>query len=387
MKNFLRLVGREFKLFFQNRVLLVLFLGAPIMYGILVGSVYKKGNVTNLPVIVVDEDNTPLSRQLIDMLNENEVIYVATVLPDHFNSQKEALKKESPVVVSIPKNFAANINYNRPTEVTLFVNTSNTLTSNYAMMAANVSVATLKAGIQIKGLEKKGVPSYLASQQYEPFKTTIIRQNFRSGNYLYFMLPGVLLTVLQQVLMLGLALSFASEFEKGTFRELIDKSSNVFQLILVKITPYLLMSVFIYLLYYVYALVYRMPLYIEGFAFWGSSILFLLAVCFLGILVSILIPNQLQATEILMVVATPSFILSGFTWPLSQMPSWVVSIANCIPLTHYLQIFRTLVIEKGTVDMVSSSIWGLTLIALTSFILSVWVLHRKIKRTLKDGTK
>src|SRR5690606_1790887 len=259
MKNFLRLVGREFKLFFQNRVLLVLFLGAPIMYGILVGSVYKKGNVTNLPVIVVDEDNTPLSRQLIDMLNENEVIYVATVLPDHFNSQKEALRKESPVVVSIPKNFAANINYNRPTEVTLFVNTSNTLTSNYAMMAANVSVATLKAGIQIKGLEKKGVPSYLASQQYEPFKTTIIRQNFRSGNYLYFMLPGVLLTVLQQVLMLGLALSFASEFEKGTFRELIDKSSNVFQLILVKITPYLLMSVFIYLLYYVYALVSRMP--------------------------------------------------------------------------------------------------------------------------------
>lgn len=387
MKNFLRLVGREFKLFFQNRVLLVLFLGAPIMYGILVGSVYKKGNVTNLPVIVVDEDNTPLSRQLIDMLNENEVIYVATVLPDHFNSQKEALRKESPVVVSIPKNFAANINYNRPTEVTLFVNTSNTLTSNYAMMAANVSVATLKAGIQIKGLEKKGVPSYLASQQYEPFKTNIIRQNFRSGNYLYFMLPGVLLTVLQQVLMLGLALSFASEFEKGTFRELIDKSSNVFQLILVKITPYLLMSVFIYLLYYVYALVYRMPLHIEGFAFWGSSILFLLAVCFLGILVSILIPNQLQATEILMVIATPSFILSGFTWPLSQMPSWVVSIANCIPLTHYLQIFRTLIIEKGTVDMVSSSIWGLTLIALTSFILSVWVLHRKIKRTLKDGTK
>ncbi|WP_231561632.1 ABC transporter permease [Sphingobacterium sp. T2] len=250
MKSFWELVKREFHLFFQNKVLMVLFLGAPIMYGILVGSVYKKGSVTNLPIVVVDEDQSPLSKQLIDMFNDNEVIYVASILPDNFKAHEEAMRKEATVVVQIPRNFSSNINYNRPTEVTLFVNTSNTLTSNYAMMAANVCVATMKAGIQIKSLEKKGVPEYVATQQYEPFKTTIIRQNFKSGNYLYFMLPGVLLTVFQQVLMLGLALSFASEFEKGTFGTLVDKSSNVLKLLFVKLTPYLLMSVLIYVLYY-----------------------------------------------------------------------------------------------------------------------------------------
>ena len=384
MKNFLSLVKREFQLFFQNKVLVMLFLGAPLMYGILVGAVYKKGTVTNIPIVVVDEDQTPLSRQLIDMFNENEVIYVASILHDNFQSREEALRKEATVVVTIPKNFSADINYNRPTEVTMFVNTSNTVTSNYAMMAVNVCAGTLKAGIQIKALEKKGVPSYVASQQYEPFKTTIIKQNFRSGNYLYFMLPGVLLTVFQQVMMLGLALSFASEFEKGTFHELIAKSSNVLQLLLVKITPYLLMSVLIYALYYGYSLWYRMPLHIEGFAFWGSSLLFLLAVGFLGILFSLAIPNQLKATEILMVVATPSFILSGFTWPLSQMPNWVVSIANCIPLTHYLQIFRTLVIEHGTADMVSHSIWGLAIIAIVTFVASVGLLQWKISKAKKE---
>ncbi len=80
MKNFWSLIIREFKLFFQNKVLLVLFLGAPVLYGVLVGGVYKKGKVTNLPIIVVDEDRSPLSRQLIDMFEENEVIYVAKVL-------------------------------------------------------------------------------------------------------------------------------------------------------------------------------------------------------------------------------------------------------------------------------------------------------------------
>lgn len=266
----------------------------------------------------------------------------------------------------------------------MFVNTSNTLTSNYAMMAVNVCAATLKAGIQIKAQEKKGVPAYVAAQQYEPFKTTIIKQNFRSGNYLYFMLPGVLLTVFQQIMMLALALSFASEFEKGTFTELVKKSSNVFKLILMKITPYLLMSVLIFAMYYGYSVWYRMPLHIEGFTFWGASILFLLAVSFIGILVSAAIPTQLQATEILMVIATPSFILSGFTWPLSQMPEWVIWIANCIPLTHYLHIFRTLVIEQGTADLVSGSIGGLAIIAIVTFALSVVILQLKINKAKKE---
>lgn len=384
MKNFLYLIKREFLLFFQNKVLMVLFLGAPIMYGVLVGAVYQKGTVTDLPIVVVNEDGSPLSKQLIGMFNENEVIYVADVLHDPFKAHDRAMELGATVVVNIPRNFSSDINYNRSTEMTMFVNTSNTLTSNYAMMAVNVCAATLKAGIQIKSLEKKGVPAYVAEKQYEPFKTTIIKQNFRSGNYLYFMLPGVLLTVLQQVLMLGLALSFASEFEKGTFKNLVDKSSNVFQLILVKIAPYLLMSVLIYALYYAYSLYYRMPLHIEGFAFWGSSVLFLLAVSFIGILVSVAIPTQLQATEILMVIATPSFILSGFTWPISQMPGWVVAFANCIPLTHYLQIFRVLIVEQGTANIVESSIWGLAIIAIVTFVLAVIILQVKINQVKKN---
>lgn len=384
MKNFLSLLKREFSLFFQNKVLLVLFLGAPIMYGVLIGGVYKKGKVTNLPIIVVDEDKSPLSKQLIDMFNESEVIYVAEVLNDAFQAKDKALAHEATVVVNIPRNFSSDVNYNRTTELTLFVNASNTLTSNYAMMAVNVAAGTMKAGIQIKAQQKKGVPEFVATQQYEPFKTTIIKQNIRSGNYLYFMLPGVLLTVLQQVMMLALALSFASEFEKGTFKDLVNRSSNVFVLILVKILPYILMSILILGLYYGYSLYYRMPMHLDSLLFYGYTFLFLLAVAFIGILVSIAIPSQLKATEILMVIATPSFILSGFTWPLSQMPDWIVGIAKVIPLTHYLQIFRTMIIEQGASSYVQSSVWGLAIIAIGTFVLSVILLQLKINKAKKN---
>jgi ABC-2 type transport system permease protein len=81
-----------------------------------------------------------------------------------------------------------------------------------------------------------------------------------------------------------------------------------------------------------------------------------------------------------MVIATPSFMLSGFTWPLSQMPGWVVTLANMIPLTHYLQVFRVLVIENGTVGVVQGQLWGMAIIALVTFVASVILLQLKIRK-------
>lgn len=387
MKNIFHLIIREFKLFFKNPVLPVLFFGAPILYGILMGNVYKKGNVTDLPIIVVDEDNTTTSHKVIQMLNDNESIYVSDVLPSTFNTKEIALKNGSEVVLVIPRNFQADILQQKNPEIVYFVNASNTLTSNTASIAIATVLGTMKAGITIQSLQKKGVPAFVANQSYEPFKSTMIRQNIRSGNYLYFMLPGVLLTVFQQVLLLGLALSFAQEFETGSFKELISKTSNPFKILFVKTFPYIFMSIFIYILYYGFGMFYDMKLQTEFWPFFYSAIVFILAVCFMGFLVSILLPNQLKATEVLMVVATPSFILSGFTWPMSQMPKWIQAISDCIPLTHYLKIFRILFIEKGNPSLIQPHLNSLIIIGSICFVLSLAILTIKVNRTKRELRK
>src|SRR5690606_21925164 len=267
----------------------------PILYGVLIGHVYQKGKVTEMPIIVVDEDHGPMSETFINMLNDNESISIAEILPSLFNSKDIALKHEATTIVHIPKGFSSGIQQNRLPEVTIFVDGANTLTSNTAMMAVNVCAMTMKAGVQIQSQMKRGVPEYVATQQYEPFKTTIIKQNIRSGNYLYFMLPGVLITVLQQVLLLGLALSFASEFESNSFRELVQKMPNAFGLIMVKILPYILMSIGIFVWYWALGKYYQMPLQTDFWWFTLCSFVFLLAVCFIGILVSVILPSQLKA--------------------------------------------------------------------------------------------
>jgi ABC-2 type transport system permease protein len=383
VKKFIHLIKREFRLFFSNNVLRLLFIGAPILYGVLIGAVYQKGKITDLPILVVDQDQSPMSAKFIDMLEETESIEVAAVLPTLNGAKKRAIDDEATVIVNIPRGFTSGIQQNRLPEITIFVDASNTLTSNTALMAVNGVAMTMKAGILIESQMKKGVPEYVATQNYEPFKTTIIKQSIRSGNYLYFMLPGVLLTVFQQVLLLGLALTFAAEYENGTFKELVRKMPNPFGMLAVKIIPYMIMSVGILLLYWGFSKYYNMVI---GGAFWAfslSTFVFILAVCGIGVLVSIVLPSQLKATEVLMVVATPSFILSGFTWPLSQMPIWVQYIADLIPLTHYLKTFRLLYLNHAGISHIYGSILAMSIIAIVCLSLSAIILHFKIRKVKK----
>lgn len=380
MKKFIHLIKREFRLFFSNNVLRLLFIGAPILYGILIGAVYQKGKITDLPIIVVDQDQSLMSVKFIDMLEETESIQVVSVFPDLTKVKNKAIDEDASVIVNIPRGFTSGIQQNKLPEITIFVDASNTLTSNTALMAVNGVAMTIKAGIQIESQMKKGVPEYVATQNYEPFKTTIIKQSIRSGNYLYFMLPGVLLTVFQQILLLGLALTFASEYENRTFEELVRKMPNPLGMLAVKIIPYMIMSVGILLLYWGFSKYYNMVI---GGAFWAftlSTFVFILAVCGIGVLVSIVLPNQLKATEVLMVVATPSFILSGFTWPLSQMPNWVQFIAELIPLTHYLKTFRILYLNHAGVSHIYAPVIAMSIIAVICLSLSAIILHYKIKK-------
>lgn len=380
MRNFFGLIRREFKLFYDNKVLMMLFLGAPILYAVLIGSVYQKGKVVEMPIIVVDEDRGPMSETFIDMLNDNESVRIARILPSLFNSKDVAIDQEATTIVHIPRGFSSDVQQSRLPEVTIFVDGSNTLTSNTAMMAVNVVATTMKAGVLIQSQMKKGVPEYIATQQYEPFKTTIVRQHIRSGNYLYFMLPGVLITVLQQVLLLGLALSFSTEFEKNTFRELVGRMSNPLGLIIVKVLPYILMSVGILVFYWGMGQYYKVPLHTDFWWFVLCTFVFIFAASMIGILVSIAIPSQLKATEILMVVATPAFILSGFTWPSSLMPVWVQWIADAIPSTHYLRIYRMLFIQQADLYHTNKPLFALSIIAAVCLILSVGLLYMKMRK-------
>jgi ABC-2 type transport system permease protein len=385
MKNFFSLLKREFQMFWQNKILRMLFIGAPLLYAVLLGYVYSKGKVTDLPIIVVDMDQSEMSAKAIEMFNDDEVISVAAILYDQNDLSKIMVDKEANSVVIIPKDFQKMVLTKRYPEITTIVNTANILTANYSSTAIQVCLGTLKAGVQMETLRKQGIPEKLLASQYEPFKTTFVKKYNRSSNYMYYLWPGVLSAVLQQVMLLALALSFASEFENGTFKILVDKSPSILKMISVKIIPYLIMSFGVWLLYWMFTFYFRIPFFENLLPLTFVAGVFVLSVSFIGILVSILIPSQLKATEILMVIATPSFILSGFSWPLSQMPDWVQAISNVIPLTHFLKAFRILIIENGTLSQTKAPIWNMIIIGTVCAIMAYIALYFKKKQALANN--
>lgn len=385
MKNYIYLVKREFKLFWGNSVLRLLFIGAPLLYGVMFGFVYEKGKVTDLNIIVVDEDNTALSNQLIDMFNDTEVLNVVKVKRAPSNLKKDMIYLESEAVIIIPDRFEADIFQNRSPEITVNINLSNILTANYATRAIQTVLGTLNAGIEMEALRKKGTPEEAAFEKYDMFKTNFVRLYNTSSNYMSFLWPGMLATIVQQVLLLALALSFAQEYENNTFKtELLAKTHSPALAILVKCTPYWLMTIGIWFFFLLLESYFKIPLAPK--AVWDNLLLaglFVAASSFLGILVSIWIPNQLKATELLMVIATPSFVFSGFTWPLSQMPLWIRYIADIIPLTHFLKGYRALLTQEAALADIQGAVIGLIILASALAILSYVSLNIKIKRTLR----
>ncbi len=100
----------------------------------------------------------------------------------------------------------------------------------------------------------------------------------------------------------------------------------------------------------------------------------------IGMLFSIAIPSQLKATELLMVISTPAFILSGFTWPTMAIPPAITAIAQYIPLTQFLSGFRKIAFYGGNLSSVKGEIGMLVLITAVSFLVMVILLQVKIYR-------
>ncbi|MBT2416220.1 ABC transporter permease, partial [Streptomyces sp. ISL-12] len=139
-------------------------------------------------------------------------------------------------------------------------------------------------------------------------------------------------------------------------------------------------------MYYFMHMIFKVPMPQGIFNFIVLTAVFVGSASFLGVFISILIPDALKATQILMVIASPAFIISGFTWPLNAMPAFVQFIANIIPLTPFLQAFKILLIQKGSVELTFPYLRHLgILLVIYAFIgwialkIKLWLIFRYVK--------
>ena len=378
MKDFLKLLRIEFKRIFSNSVLLAIFIGAPIFYGVLFGYVYKQAKVINLPIVIIDEDHSPMSDKIIEAFEDNEALLVSDIRYTAGNILDEMPVKQFDAVITLPTNFEADILQKRHPEIRVDLNMANILNANTASKNIQAVLMTLNAGIEIEGLKKSGLHPTQAAASYESFKINFNKLYNSSGNYINFMLPGLLIAIMQQIIFLAMALVFARDFEDGHFGVLVKKSKSSLYHIALKSTPFIIMIpimwFFISLLFDYFRIdadIYNLPMLLF------TTTLTMASMC-IGMLFSIAIPSQLKATELLMVISTPAFILSGFTWPTLAFPDAIANVAKCIPSTQFLSGFRKIAFYGGDVSSIKSEVNTLLMICCVSFVVLALLLQFKI---------
>ncbi|MBU2921410.1 ABC transporter permease [Winogradskyella psychrotolerans] len=383
MKTFISLLKIEFKRIFSNGVLLAIFFGAPIGYGILFGYVYQQAKVVDLPIVIVDQDQSPTTDKIIDAFEDNEVLLVVDVRSSDVNIINEMPVEQYAAVITLPSDFEKNILQKNHPEIRIDLNMANILNANTASKNISSVLMTLNAGIEIEGLKKQGLHPTQAKAAYESFKINFNKLYNSTGNYITFMLPGLLAAIMQQVIFLAMALVFSRDFEDGYFITLTQKSKSSFYHVMLKATPFLIMLpimwLFVSLLFPYFnitAAIFNIPMLI-------LTLLLTLASMGIGMLFSIAIPSQLKATELLMVISTPAFILSGFTWPTIAIPDFITSIAQFIPVTQFLSGFRTIAFYDGDVLAIASEIKMLILIIIVTFVAMIALLQFKINTSVK----
>lgn len=376
------LIKREFKLFFKDFTLVSVFLVAPVIYAVLIGMVYKNGKVEDLPVMIIDQDNTPLSNQLTDMIRENEKLKIVSLQYENTLSQEELIRQKAVLAIVIPDRFEADILQKRYPEINTYINTTNLLTANLASGAAQMTIGSFSAGVEMAGLRKKeGTPA----PQYEPFKANYIRLFNPGANYFTYMWPGMIMVVFQQVLLLGLAVSFSREFEHNTFRtELLSRTRSAVKMIVVKVIPFWILSVGIAVLFYFFHQWFNAPM---PYALWPFAVniaIFVVAVSMLGVFLSILFKDSLRATQILMLMAAPAFIIGGYSWPLQAMPRGVQLLANAIPLTPFLEAHKMMLFQKAPFTAILPHVYTMLLQVGIYGTLSFLLVKYHIRKSLKN---
>jgi ABC-2 type transport system permease protein len=219
-----------------------------------------------------------------------------------------------------------------------------------------------------------------AGKTEQPFEVVVQRRYNPEGLTAYNIVPGLLGIVLSMTLVMMTALGVTRESERGTMETLLATPLRPLEVMIGKLTPYVLVGVIQATLIITLArLLFGVPMAGGWAALILGLFLFIVGSLSLGFLISTLARNQLQAMQMSFFYMLPSILLSGFLFPFRGMPEWAQWIGTVIPVTHVLRVVRGAMLKGVGIAEVAPSLGVLAL-----FVLVVAGIAVKKYRTTLD---
>lgn len=357
---------KEFLHILRDKATLIMVISMPIIQLIIYG--YGLNNdVKHMRTVVYNEDQTPLSRRLVDAFVQTNYFDVAEYVQSSKEFRKAMDVRDAKAGLHIPINFAKDALSGRGGEVQLVIDGTD---SNPANMAQNTSMAIVQNFMQKEGLVKVDVMpvDFRPRMWYNPdLKTS------------FFMVPGLVGLLLQVLIPMITAMAVVREKERGNLEQLLVTPIQPYEFILGKLIPYVCIGLVIATSIIVASnLLFHIP--IRGNLITLSALTFLfLVVCLgIGLFASTVASNQQQASQIVMYLVPPSILLSGYIFPREGMPLPIYLLSYFIPLTYFVKIVRGIILKGvGLFDLMGQVI-PLVIMAILVIGLSILKFRKRL---------
>jgi ABC-2 type transport system permease protein len=365
MRTILHIMRKEFIQIRRDRRMFIMSFLSPVIQLVILGYAANL-DVSNIPLLVCDRDGSRTSREFVQRFTSSGqfrlVGYVQT--PDDIDGPMD--KGAASLALVLPRGFESAILAHRTAEVQAIADGSESNSAGIGLGYAASIVGQYSQDILLAAFDRTGAG--LRPAAIDPRVRVWYNPTLRSRNY---MVPAVLAMVLLMMTMMFTALAVVREKEAGTMEQLIVTPIRPYELIIGKLAPFAILSIVDVVLVLVVATFwFHVPL--KG----SVPLLFLLCFVFeiatlgLGLLISTLAKTQQEATMTTQFfIMQPMMQLSGFAFPIANMPVVVQMITLLLPLRYFMTIIRGIFL-KG-VGM--ASLWrdSLALLGLGLVILTV----------------
>ncbi len=325
----------------RDEGVLIFFILVPLIYPLLYSWIYNNEVVHEVPVAVVDNSHSHLSRKFVRMCDASPDVRIAYQVGDIEAARALMARQAVKAIYVIPADFQERLYNMQQTEVSVYCDMSLMLTYKAAYQTAVSVSQEMNSNLQVA---LSGHYTQREDEiQIQPLAYDGVAIYNPSGGYGSFILPGVLMLILQQTLVLGIGLSAGTARESNRYQDLVPVQRHyhgTFRIVLGKSLCYFM----IYALMGIWLTVcvprlFHFPCMAEWQDLLALMVPYILACIFFGITVSCMVRYRENVMLIVVFVSVPLLFLSGVSWPQSNIPGFWQGVSWLFPSTFGVRAY------------------------------------------------
>jgi ABC-2 type transport system permease protein len=360
MRRIWAIARKEFIHVIRDPRLLLVILAMPLLQ-LFLYSYALSFDVKNLPTATLDFDHTTQSRQYLDALQQSNYFKVNQALGSYDQVDKAFESNTDKVIVVVGSGFGDNLAAGRAGNVQILVDGSD---ANSAQLARGYSSALSRV------YGGKVIVTQVEAKGFSPASAGSLSANTRvwynpEGRSAAYYVPGLIVVLVTTVLVLQTANTLVKEREMGTYEQLIVSPIRNIELMVGKIAPWALIGALqILLISTIGIVVFQIPFRGSALLLTVSSLLYVICALGMGLIISARASSVDSANQMAGLIAfLPTFMLSGFVFPLSSMPLFLQAISYCFPGRYFMVITRTIFLKGGGMEVLWPQMLALTIFA------------------------